>query len=327
MSNHYAQSGGPHLKCSRVRDRLRCPRCLSALEQRGTVLTCEGKTCRTAFPVVDGVPVLIDEDRSVFRISDFTQRKGTYFPHESRFRKVVKKLVPDIGVNLSAEKNYGELKARLLSPAHGRRVVLILGGGIEGVGLQVLSHPDLELLHTDVALTPQVDSICDAHAIPLSNASVDAVVAQAVLEHVADPWLCVEEIHRVLKPGGYVYAETPFMQQVHGGRYDFTRFTHVGYLRLFRRFEEIASGAVAGPGTALAWSWQYFLMSFAATGRGRDFARLLARLTAFHLKHLDRLLVNRAGGLDAASGYYYLGARSESIRSDRATIAMYRGAS
>ena len=52
----------------------------------------------------------------------------------------------------------------------------------------------------------------------------------------------MKEIYRVLKSDGIVYIETPFMQQVHGGKYDFTRFTYLGHRRLFARFQEIESG-------------------------------------------------------------------------------------
>ncbi len=60
------------------------------------------------------------------------------------------------------------------------------------------------------------------------------------------------EIHRVLRPGGIVYADTPFLQQVHEGAYDFTRFTDSGHRFLFRRFERIDSGSVAGCGHGAA---------------------------------------------------------------------------
>ncbi len=86
----------------------------------------------------------------------------------------------------------------------------------------------------------------------MTDESFDGVICQAVLEHVLDPYRCVEEIHRVLRPNGLVYAETPFMQQVHGGTHDFTRFTHLGHRRLFRKFAEVDSGVVCGPGMALA---------------------------------------------------------------------------
>ena len=71
---------------------------------------------------------------------------------------------------------------------------------------------------------------------------MDAVCVQAVLEHVVDPAGVVAEIERVLKSDGVVYAETPFMQQVHGGAYDFTRFTELGHRWLWRRFATIERG-------------------------------------------------------------------------------------
>lgn len=40
----------------------------------------------------------------------------------------------------------------------------------------------------------------------------DAVIAQAMLEYVVVSYQCVDEIVRVLKPTGLVYAETPFMR-------------------------------------------------------------------------------------------------------------------
>jgi SAM-dependent methyltransferase len=95
---------------------------------------------------------------------------------------------------------------------------------------------------------------CPATGAPLrraGDASFDAVVAQAVLEHVADPARAVAEMHRVLVAGGLVYAEIPFMQQVHEGAYDFRRYTHVGLRRLFRDFDEVAAGPVCGPAMAL----------------------------------------------------------------------------
>jgi SAM-dependent methyltransferase len=46
-------------------------------------------------------------------------------------------------------------------------------------------------------------------SIPLPNSSVDMIVAYAVLEHVADPRGIVNEVRRILKPGGWFCAWTP----------------------------------------------------------------------------------------------------------------------
>jgi len=82
-----------------------------------------------------------------------------------------------------------------------------------------------DLLSFDVYASPHVQIVADAHDIPVTSQTFDAIVVQAVLEHVIDPVRVVTEIHRVLRPGGAVYSEVPFLQQVHEGRYDFMRFT------------------------------------------------------------------------------------------------------
>jgi ubiquinone/menaquinone biosynthesis C-methylase UbiE len=115
------------------------------------------------------------------------------------------------------------------------------------------------------------------HDLPFADNSFDGVVVQAVLEHVVDRRAAWRR-HRVLKGRGVVYAETPFMQQVHMGPYDFTRFTHSGHRRLFRWFRG-GRAAPCGPGMALAWAYQHFLLSFAT--RGLSAVAALASLTAF----------------------------------------------
>ena len=85
-----------------------------------------------------------------------------------------------------------------------------------------------------------------------------------------EPGRWCAEIHRVLKPGGLVYAETPFMQQVHEGAYDFTRFTESGHRYLFARFDLIDSGVTAGAGTQLLWSLDYFVRGLFRSRDGRQ---------------------------------------------------------
>ena len=135
----------------------------------------------------------------------------------------------------------------------------------------------------------------------------------------------MQEIHRVLKKEGLVYAETPFMQQVHGRQYDFTRFTQLGHRRLFRKFSLIYDGAVCGPGMALSWSWMYFLNSFSESKRIRSVLRVFAVVTSFYLKYFDYYLIKKTGTLDAASAYYFMGSKSDNSLSDHELLQSYRG--
>ena len=188
-----------------------------------------------------------------------------------------------------------------------------------------LNNDAIKLVETDVSFGPRTTLISDGHNIPFEDDVFDGVVVQAVLEHVVDPFRCVDEIYRVLKQNGLVYAETPFMQQVHMGKYDFTRFTHLGHRRLFRKFEEIDSGPVSGPGMALAWAYKYFILSFVTSKRARRFFSFIAHITSFYLKYFDSYLIDKPGTYDAASGFYFIGRKSHLILSDRELIKLYRG--
>ena len=186
--------------------------------------------------------------------------------------------------------------------------------------------PCIRLHQADVALGPRTDVICDAHTLPFADGVFDGVICQAVLEHVADPPRVVAEIHRVLKPGGLVYSEIPFMQQVHEGAYDFTRYTFNGHRRLFRCFEEIDAGATAGPGMALGWSIRALLGAMLGErARARMLLNVLLSSGLFWLKYLDRRLMHGAAALDGASGTYFLGRSRAQARTDREIIAGYRG--
>jgi SAM-dependent methyltransferase len=86
----------------------------------------------------------------------------------------------------------------------------------------------------------------------------DVVVVDNVLEHVPEPGAAVENLRRVLRPGGSCIALTPFMVRVHGSPDDFVRYTDAGLRRLFRRFAEVE---VFGWGnrftleTTMRWGW------------------------------------------------------------------------
>ncbi len=277
-----------------------------------------------AYPVVHGVPVLIADERSLFNVADYLGEQAPTM--EERASSLARRL-PNLSSPGKSHENYARLAQLVTADAAGRRArVLVVGGQIAGVGAEpLLDRDDVDVVETDVALGPRTKVVCDGHDLPFADGSFDAVIYQAVLEHVLDPVRCVEEARRVLRPGGYVYAETPFMQQVHGGAYDFTRFTPLGHRRLFRWFDEIAAGTQGGPATALGWSIQYLLLGMAGANRP---ARALARVVAllfFWLKYLDRWVENTPSGPDGAWGSYFLGRLRESPLDDRAIVRGFRG--
>lgn len=306
---------------------LRCPVCEAKLEISNDRAVCADSHCGTSYPIVAGVPVLINEQSSVFSIDEIvSEHISATNQRRRRLKQTLMSSVPSIANNLKAEKNYETLATLLFRLTENPRL-LVVGGRIQGQGMASLaSNSSIELVESDVSFGPRTMLLLDAHDIPFEDESFDGVIVQAVLEHVVDPYRCVEEIHRVLKVDGLVYAETPFMQQVHGGRYDFTRFTHLGHRRLFRRFKEIDSGAVGGPGMALAWSYRYFLLSFTESRILRAMIWAFTGYTSFFLKYFDRYLIDKSAALDAAFGISFLGQKRDFDLTDMELIGLYRGA-
>lgn len=69
--------------------------------------------------------------------------------------------------------------------------------------------------------------------LPFIDNCFDAVISIAVLEHVKDPFLCAQEISRVLKPGGTLYCSVPFLQPEHGYPHHYYNMTKMGLTNLF----------------------------------------------------------------------------------------------
>lgn len=67
----------------------------------------------------------------------------------------------------------------------------------------------------------KLDIISDITAIPLPNASVDAIMCTEVFEHIPDPIAAVKEFNRLLKPGGYLLITAPFASLTHFAPYHF----------------------------------------------------------------------------------------------------------
>lgn len=288
--------------------RLASPCCVADLDE----LTC--RACGRTFPTVAGVPALFDFERSVVQESSLSATAAAS-PISRSARGRLRRLFD--GGNPIAEGN-ADTMAHLL-PTDAR--ILVVGGATVGKGLEALYDGRFEVVGFDIYASEHTQLLADAHQIPFAEQTFDAVIVQAVLEHVLEPQVAVDEIWRVLKRNGLVYAETPFLQQVHEGAYDFTRFTESGHRWLFKRFARIDSGVVAGPAYTLLWTIDYLIRALTRSRR----AGLRARKVAIPVRFLDRW-VDRRFAVDSASAVFFLGRRSNEVISPRDAIAHYMGA-
>ncbi len=81
----------------------------------------------------------------------------------------------------------------------------------DGVVVGVDHDPEMvEQARRRTSTLPHVDVlVCEAHALPLEDASFDRARADRVLQHVTNPPQALAELRRVLRPGGLVTLAEP----------------------------------------------------------------------------------------------------------------------
>jgi len=113
--------------------------------------------------------------------------------------------VPEIGVNISADSQ---------SPI----------------------NKEFEEKYKELKITNTYKSKVDIRQMPYEDNSIDILITEWVLEHVAHVWEAPPEIYRVLRVGGITIHHVPFMYPEHGV-HDLFRFTRLGLEDLFSEFE------------------------------------------------------------------------------------------
>ena len=81
----------------------------------------------------------------------------------------------------------------------------------------------------------KIDVYYDGRVIPFENNSFDSVFASDVFEHLFNLDEILDELNRVLKPGGQMLVSIPFAWNEHETPYDFARYTSFGIRAIMER--------------------------------------------------------------------------------------------
>ncbi|MGB8852706.1 MAG: methyltransferase domain-containing protein [Pirellulales bacterium] len=170
---------------------------------------------------------------------------------------------------------------------HAAGLVLDVGSGKRPVYFD-------NVVNYEIVAYDTTDVVGVGEELPFTDNSFDAVISNAVLEHVKDPFRCAREIARVLKPGGDLVCAVPFLQPVHGYPHHYYNMTSQGMRNLFADLLDVERVDV--PRHLLPmWSLTWICSSWAAglTGSARDefLALRIGDLVGPPVPHLHRRYV------------------------------------
>lgn len=267
--------------------------------------------------IIFNLPILIDFSESIIEKKLFDNSKLNYslIGKKNFFFRKFKSLI--FGTYFNSKKAIDLFKKSMVKNS----TILILGGGNIGTGLdKIYKSKDIKIISTDIYPSTNIQFISDCHNIPLKNESVDGVIIQAVLEHVLKPEQVINEVYRVLKKNGIVFAETPFMQHSHEEPYDFNRFTELGHRWLFKSFKSLYRKTNGGPSVSLFWSIKYFLFSLTNS----KFISNLLSIPFLFIVFFDYLIPEKRK-IKSANGFIFVGRKTKNKITQKNIIKQFIG--
>jgi len=281
---------------------LACPVCKGDVKFDDNKIVC--CACSRHYDVNGEVPVMLDEESRTEIDSYLASCAGQHMVDEYFEKGLFWKLY------MAARRITGG--SDLHQPVKERLDEIIGAGGEDGLVIEVGSgHRRLheKVVNVDISLFNNVDIIADGAKLPFKDGTVDAVLIIAVLEHARQPRELIEECRRVMKKGGVIYAEAPFVFRYHSYPTDFWRFSQNGMEEIFHGFTKKDTGVCVGPSSGLLTFLTHYvtLFSFSDSPVINGILKGMVFALLFPLKYLDLLLVKNKRAHELAAGIYYTG--------------------
>ncbi len=108
----------------------------------------------------------------------------------------------------------------------------------------------LNCLNIDIQPKENVDLVCDLHDLPGDIGEFDAIVCNAVLQYCDNPMRVADNFFRVLKHGGYLFVDVPWVQPFCFDTPDKYRYSEYALKNLFSQFEILRVGPSIRSGSA-----------------------------------------------------------------------------
>lgn len=193
---------------------LRSPCCISRLKTGKDRLAC--LKCNSRYEVKKDRPVLVRSERVGFNKKLLSEEANNTFDFEKN--PFVKRFFPP-----SESLKIVNKEKELLEKLSKNSLTLCIGE-------KRRETANDRVVYMGINPNDDNDIIADANDLPFQGKSFDLVICRFVLEHLPDPQGVVKQIFRVLKKGGLVYVDMPFLQPFHPAPSDYSRLTLQGLM-------------------------------------------------------------------------------------------------
>lgn len=168
---------------------------------------------------------------------------------------------------------------------------------------------DRVLWHFVIDIEPgaSVDIVGDARLLPVADSSIDIVLCTQVLEHIPEPVPVLQEILRVLAPGGRLILSVPAIFPQHGSPGDYWRYMPQGLEWLLRDFRKVEIKGETGTVGGLFLVLNMYLFTF--SGPWPWVRRLIALCVCPITNLLGRAAAAIYRGDQFASNYFVVATR------------------
>lgn len=207
--------------------------------------------------IVDYLEYRLNDNRKISeKLTDFKNTKQILFQDKLKCRNKFNYMenVFKIGVNETESANEWGEDSDISKLINESELVLNVGAGYRLCKDRYYSLKNV--INTEIFNYPTTDIVCDGDNLPFKDNSFDAILSLAVLEHVKNPWVHAEEMIRVLKPGGIVYVDVPFLQPYHGYPHHYYNMTTAGLRNLFEKKIKVIKHSVEN------WSKPIFTLTW-----------------------------------------------------------------
>jgi len=278
----------------KILNNLICIKCNGKLEFRNDKFVCV--VCEKEYEVINNklqvANNLINNSDEIKKDFIFNNLKGFFKKYPQIYRiiyflfgacfvgKSPKKLIKNIGLD---------------------KIILNLGSGTKKIRK--------DIINIDFYPYVNVDIVADIHNLPIKDGSVDMIINEAVLEHDKNPQSMISEMYRILKLDGLVYVTVPFIASFHSSPNDYYRWTKEGLKEALNIFEELETGIICGPTSAMLSIFNEWLATLFSFGSKylHQFLLILFTIISSPLKILDYLISKFPSAQNIAFGFYYIG--------------------